>query len=65
MVPPGTDELEPSVLVMASSGVTETEFVSVAELLAADGSVTPVGAATVAVLASEPVAEGDTVALSV
>ena len=39
--------------------------VSVAELLPGFGSVTPAGAATVAVLTSVPVAEADNVAVSV
>lgn len=63
--PPGAEEPEPSVLVMARSDVTRTVSVSVAELLPGVGSVTPTGAAMVAVLASEPVAVGLTDAESV
>ena len=62
--PPGTDEPDPSVFVIARSGVTWTVSVSMAVLLVAVGSVTPLGAVMVAVFASVPVAEALTVAVS-
>jgi hypothetical protein len=55
---PGTASAAPSVLVMLNSAVARTLSISVAELLAVDGSVVPDGAATVAVLVKVPVPEG-------
>jgi hypothetical protein len=57
-VVPGTSVAEPSVFVIDRSAVGVNVSVSVAELLAGVGSVTPAGGATVAVLASVPVADG-------
>ena len=65
IVPPATTAAEPSVLVIDRSAVGASVSVSVAELLATDGSVTPVGAAMVAVLASDPVAPAAMFAVSV
>ena len=50
---------------MIRSAVGVTEVVSVAELLAGAVSTTPLGAATVAVLAITPLAEATTVAVTV
>src|SRR5439155_7864106 len=55
----------PSLLVIARSAIELSVSVSVALLLAGFGSVTPTGAAMVAVLAMEPVALPATVALTV
>jgi hypothetical protein len=55
-VPPSTTVATPSVLVIARSALAASVSVSVAALLPGDVSVTPAGAATVAVLASVPVA---------
>src|SRR5690349_3716243 len=55
----------PSVLVMARSALAPRASVSVAELLPGVGSVTPAGAATVAVLLKLPVAEAEIVQLAV
>ena len=55
---PGTTSAAPSVFVMLSSAVARTLSMSVAELLPAEGSVVPEGAATVAVLLSVPVPDG-------
>ena len=55
----------PSVSVTARSAPVRMVSASVALLLAGVGSVTPPGAATVAVLDSVPVAEGLTVPVSV
>jgi hypothetical protein len=52
-------------LVIERSAVGVTVSVSVAELLAANGSVTPAGAVTVAVFSSVPVAVGESVAVTV
>jgi hypothetical protein len=52
--------LSPSVLEIDTSAVGVKVSVSVAELLADVGSVTPAGAETVAVLTSEPVAAEET-----
>ena len=62
---PGTSVVAPSVLVIDRSAVPESVSVSVAELLPLVGSVTPTGAAIVAVLLSDPVADGEIVAVSV
>src|SRR6185295_1613760 len=63
--PPGVAVVTPSVLVTARSAVAPSVSVSVAELLPGVGSVTPAGAATVAVLESVPVADGEIVQLAV
>lgn len=55
-VPPGVAEVTPSVFVIERSAELAIVSVSVAELLPGVGSVTPAGAATVAVLESDPVA---------
>ena len=57
---PGTTVVRPSVLVIETSAVGVSVSMSVAELLADVGSVTPAGADTVAVLVSEPVAVEET-----
>ena len=62
---PGVALVRPSVLVMLRSPDAFNVSVSVAELLAGTGSVAPLGRATVAVLANEPVALDRTVAVSV
>ncbi len=59
---PGTSLVTPSVLVTERSARGVRVSVSVAELLAPVGSLPPTGAATVAVLTSEPVAMAETVA---
>ena len=59
---PGTTEAIPSVLVIDRSAVGFNVSVSVAELFAGVGSVTPAGTATVAVLTRVPVAVATTVA---
>lgn len=59
MLCPGTTEATPSVFVIDRSAVGVKVSVSVAELLAGVGSVTPEGGATVAVLTSVPVADGE------
>ena len=56
---------DPSVLVIDRSAVDPRLSVSVDELFAALGSVTPLGAAIVAVLTSDPVADALMVAVSV
>ena len=56
---PGTSVADPSVFVTDRFAVGVKVSVSVAELLAGVGSVTPAGAATVAVLTSVPVADGE------
>ena len=56
---------ELSVFVIERSAVGASVSVSVAESLAEEGSVVPVGAEMEAVLASEPVAPAATVAVSV
>ena len=53
---PATSVAAPSVLVIDRSAVGANVSVSVAELFVEVGSVTPVGAVTVAVLTSDPVA---------
>jgi hypothetical protein len=63
--PPAATEVTPSVLVMDRSAVAPSPSTSVAELLAGFGSVTPAGAATVAVLVRLPVADAETVQLAV
>ena len=55
----------PSVLVIERSALAASVSLSVAELLPGVGSVTPPGAATVAVLLSVPVAEAEIVQLAV
>ena len=55
----------PSDFVMVKSAVGLMVSVSVAELLPGVGSVTPPGAATVAVLTSVPVAVAESVAVTV
>ena len=62
---PGISEAEPSVLVIERSACGVRVSVSVAELLAATGSVTPAGTVTVAVLTREPVAEAAMVPVTV
>jgi hypothetical protein len=62
---PGTSLTEPSVFVTARSDCGVAVSVSVAELLPAFGSVTPAGAATVAVSTRLPVAEGLVVSVTV
>jgi hypothetical protein len=62
---PGISVADPSVLVMDKSARGPSASVSVAMLLAFDGSVTPVGALTVALLVSEPVAAAEMVPLTV
>jgi hypothetical protein len=52
-------------LVTARSAVGDNVSVSLAVLLAADGSVVPLGAVTVAVFVSDPVVDAAMVALSV
>src|SRR5690349_11599739 len=54
--PPAVAVVTPSVFVIERSALAPSVSVSVAELLAGSGSVTPPGAATVAVLLSEPLA---------
>ena len=51
--------VSPSVFVMDTSAVGVSVSISLAELLADDGSVTPEGAETVAVLVNDPVAAGE------
>ena len=62
---PGTTVLRPSVLVIDTSAVGVRVSMSLAELLADTGSVTPAGACTVAVLVSDPVAVGETATTTV
>ena len=64
-LPPGVAEVTPSVLVIDRSADAAKVSVSVAELLPGVGSVTPAGAATVAVLLRVPVALAETVQLAV
>ena len=61
---PATAVAAPSVFVIARSAFGASVSVSVAELFAVDGSVTPVGAAMVAVLLNEPVAPEAMLAVS-
>src|SRR4029079_19791468 len=61
----GWATVDPSVLVIDRSTRGVNGSVSVAELLPGAGSITPVGAATVAVLVMVPVALGDAVPLIV
>jgi hypothetical protein len=63
--PPCVAVVTPSLLVMLRSAVAPSVSVSVALLLPGVGSVTPAGAATVAVLESVPVAAGEMVAETV
>jgi hypothetical protein len=63
--PPGTDAPVPSVLVIDRSVETVSVSVSVVELFDGVGSVVPTGAVMVAVLLSEPVADGEIVAVRV
>src|SRR4029077_9040936 len=65
VLPPALTLVTPSVLVIARSATRLTVSVSVALLLPGVGSVTPAGAATVAVLAIEPVALPAPLALTV
>ena len=62
---PGTSVAAPSVLVIDRFAVGTNVSVSVAELLPGVGSVTPAGGATVAVLTRLPVADADTVPVTV
>ena len=62
---PGTAVAVPSVLVIARSAVGTSVSVSVAELFAGFGSVTPAGVAIVAVLLSVPTAAAETVPVTV
>jgi hypothetical protein len=62
---PGITEATPSVLVIDRSAVGLNVSVSVAELLAGVGSVTPAGAAIAAVLMRLPVAVAEMVAVRV
>src|SRR5438874_2614511 len=64
-VPPGVAVVTPSVLVMLRSASGARVSVSVAELLAGVGSVTPAGAVTVAVLDTVPVAVDEILAVIV
>ena len=64
-LPPGVAVVTPSVLVIARSADAASASVSVAELLPGVGSVTPAGAATVAVLLSVPLAAAEIVQLAV
>ena len=61
---PGTAFAFESVFVIARSAVRTTTSVSVAELFADVGSVDPAGTAMVAVLVTEPVADGESVAVT-
>src|SRR5215831_10890054 len=63
--PPGVAVVTPSVLVIDRSATSVMVSVSVALLLPGVGSLTPAGAAMLAVLAIEPVALADTVAFTV
>src|SRR5439155_1312528 len=63
--PPGVAVVTPSVLVIERSALAPSASLSVAELLPGVGSVTPAGAATVAVLLSVPVADAEIVQLDV
>src|SRR6185295_7198944 len=63
--PPGTAVVTPSVLVIPRFAWGVSVSVSVAELFPGAGSVTPPGAATVAVLESVPVADAEIVQLAV
>src|SRR5271167_2109970 len=65
VVPPGITEVTPSVLLIARSACGVNVSVSVALLLLRFGSVTPAGAAILAVLVIVPVALPATVALTV
>ena len=62
---PGTSTVVPSVLVIVRSAVGVSVSVSVAVLFVPVGSVTPLGAETVTVLTSDPVAFPEIVAVSV
>jgi hypothetical protein len=62
---PGTSVATPSVFTMDTSAVGVNVSVSVAELLAAVGSVTPAGGAMLALLTSVPVADGTTTPVTV
>ena len=62
---PGTSVNEPSVLVIDRSAVGLNVSLSVAELFAGVGSVTPPGAATVAVFTNVPVADALTAPVTV
>ena len=64
-LPPGVAVVTPSVFVIARSAEGASVSLSVAELLPGVGSVTPAGAATVAVLLSVPVAAAELVQLGV
>jgi len=63
--PPGVALVTPSVTVIARSALALSVSVSVAELLPGVGSVTPAGAAIVAVLLKAPVALAEIVQLAV
>src|SRR5438093_242424 len=65
VLPPALTLVTPSFLVIERSATRLTVSVSVALLFPGVGSVTPTGAAIVAVLASEPLALPATVALTV
>jgi hypothetical protein len=64
-LPPGIAVVTPSVLVIETSADGTSVSVSVAELLPAFGSVTPPPTVTVAVLTSEPIADGSIVPVAV
>jgi hypothetical protein len=63
--PPGIADVTPSVFVMPRFACGVSVSVSVLLLFAGVGSVTPPGAVTIAVLLSEPVADGKIVQLAV
>jgi hypothetical protein len=65
MLFPTTTGSGESVLVTARSAIGVSVSVSVALLFPVDGSVTPAGAVTVAVLLRLPVADGETTAFTV
>ena len=62
---PGVSVVAPSVFVIDRSALAASVSVSVAELFAAVGSVTPVGVAMLAVFVSDPVAPAAMFAVSV
>src|SRR5262245_33824243 len=65
VLPPGVTVVTPSVFVTAKSATGVSVSVSVAELLAGTGSLTPPGAVTVAVFESVPVAASEMDAVAV
>jgi hypothetical protein len=64
-VSPAPELVVPLLFAIVRSADGASEFVSVAELLPAVGSVVPTGAVMVAVLLSDPVADAAIVAVSV